>query len=413
MERLPFNSRQNKPENLPQGGFLVWRMYANLMANAKHHLDPSLTKITVGKSGETIDWLAERVKVPFEDKIMVGYGPLQMMHIVAGGGVGFMKPFQALIDELEIDLTLETRATEILVDARGAVKGVKALKNGAEVTVLAKAVVVATGGYAYNPELTVRLDPEKKGTMGIGFPGSTGDGLVMANNVGAALSHTSSLMAVLKDYEIMSRHSGNSATANLSRFIAAPNCVLVGKDARRFVDEKSGGYMTQDLNALIFDQMRKDDLGYVWVISDAATLKSLNVKRGLGMEYISADTAEELARKTGLDPASLAKTIEAYNGYAKTGIDLEFKRDKPAPRVAPFVAVSVMPCEIITNGGVARNEKSEVIRADGLAIPGLYAAGEVTGGVHGGNRLGGNALADIVTFGRIAGRNAAAAALSR
>lgn len=379
-------------------------MYDNLMGNATYRLDPALTRITVGRSGETIDWLAERVKVPFVESILVGYGPLQMMHQVAGGGTGMLKPFMQAITDAKVELMLETRALSLVMNDKGAVKAVKAERAGGEVMIECKSVVIATGGYSNNPGLTALLDPEKAGTFGIGFPGATGDGIIMGNNVGAALSHVNHLMAVLKDYEIMAKHSGTSASAAVSRFIAAPNCVLVGKDGKRFVDEKSGGYMTQELNGPIFSQMRKDGLGYVWAISDAATLKAMGVKRGLGMEFIVADTAEELAKKMGLDPAALAKTIEIYNGYAKDGVDPEFKRVKPAALGAPYVAVSVVPCEIITYGGIARNEKAEVLRADASVIPGLYVAGEAGAN----SAYMGFTLSNAFTWGRIAGGSAAA-----
>lgn len=378
-------------------------MYDNLMNNAKYRLDPVLSEITIRKSGETIDWLQERVKVPFINDIAIGYGPLKMMHMVVGGGIGFQKPFLTLVKELGIDLMLETKATEILLDTKSNVRGVKASKDGSELTILAKAVVVATGGYSNNPVLTAILDPEKEGTMGIGFTGATGDGIIMANNIGAALTHMNHMMFVLKDYEIMTKHNGTSNTANVSRFIAAPNCILVGKDGKRFVDEKSGGYMTQELNSPVFNQMNKDRLGYVWAISDEAALKNLKVSRGLDMEFISAPTPEALAEKMGLDPSALAKTIADYNEYAKAGFDKEFKRTQLATIGAPYVAVSVMPCEIITYGGVARNRKTEVLRADGNVIPGLYVAGEAGGN----SAYMGFTLSNAFTWGRIAGANAA------
>lgn len=379
-------------------------MYDNLMGNASYRLDPALTKITVEKSGETIDWLQDRIQMPFADEIRVGYGPYQMMHVIEGAGAGMHEPFMNALEAANVDLMLETRASEILLNADGSVKGVKAVKDGADVTILCKSVVIATGGYAYNPELTVLLDPEKEGTMGIGFPGATGDGIIMASNVGAALTHTNHMMCVLKDYEIMAEHGGNSNTANVSRFIAVPNLVLVGQDAKRFVDEKSGGYMTQELNVPVFDQMHKDGAGYVWAISDAATLEANGVKRGLDMAFITADTPEALAELMGLDPAALAQTIKSYNGYAEAGFDPEFKRTEMTALAAPYCAVAVMPCEIITYGGVARNERAEVIRADGTSIPGLYVAGEASAN----SAYMGFTLSNCFTWGRIAGENAAA-----
>ena len=120
----------------------------------------------------------------------MAYGPLQMMHTVNGGGAAMAGPFDAALKEAGVKLMLETKATELITDNSGAVVGVRAESKGSKVEIAAKSVVIATGGYAYNPELTARFTPELAGTWGVGFPGSTGDGIIMASNVGAATTHT-------------------------------------------------------------------------------------------------------------------------------------------------------------------------------------------------------------------------------
>lgn len=384
-------------------------MYDNLMSNAVYRLDPELTAITVKESGATIDWLQTRVEIPFTDEIKVGYGPLQMMHVMDGGGMAMKLPFENALSKAGVEVLLETKAVALLMDAEGGVKGVRAQKGNTTIEISAKAVVVATGGYANNPELTALLDPEKAGTFGIGFSGSTGDGIIMACNIGAALTHTNHMMCVLKDYEIMSEHNGNSATANVSRFIAAPNLVLVGQDAKRFVDEKSGGYMTQELNAPVFEQMHKDKVGYVWAITDTASQEELKFARGLEMNFIQADSAEALAEKMELNGEVLAETINRYNEAVANQHDPEFGRLKMTELKAPYIAVKVVPCEIITYGGIARNEKAQVIRADATVIPGLYVAGEAAAN----SAYMGFTLSNCFTWGRIAGANAAAYAAEK
>ena len=383
-------------------------MYANLMSNASYRLDPALTSITLQKSGETVDWMNERLGMVFYD-VIVGYGPLQMMHLVEGAGPAMKTAMEETLAGTEIELMLETKATEILMNEDGSVKGVKASRGADTVIVYADSVVVATGGYAYNPELTARLDPEKAGTWGIGFAGSTGDGIIMASNVGAALTHTGDMMCVLKDYEIMSEHNGTSATANVSSFISRDNTVLLGQDGKRFVNEKDIGYMTQKLNSPVFDQMHKDGVGYVWAISDKASLEAKGVKRGLDMEFITADTFEELAEKMELPVETVVETLTNYNGYVDAGHDPEFGRLLLAKLEAPYCAVKVVPCEIITYGGIARNENAEVIRADGAAIPGLYTAGETSAN----SAYMGFTITNAFAWGRIAGGNAAAYALAK
>jgi len=383
-------------------------MYANLMSNASYRLDPALTTITLEKSGETIDWMNERLGIVFYD-VIVGYGPLKMMHLVEGAGPAMKTAMEATLAGTDVELMLETEATEILMNEDGSVKGVKAVRGADTIIVYADSVVVCTGGYANNPELTARLDPEKAGTWGIGFAGSTGEGIMMASNVGAALTHTGDMMCVLKDYEIMSEHNGTSATANVSTFISRNNTVLLGQDGKRFVDEKDIGYMTQKLNSPVFDQMHKDGVGYVWAIGDKASLEAANVVRGLGMEFITADTFEDLAAKMELPVEAVVETLTNYNSYVDAGHDPEFGRLLLAKLEAPYCAVKVVPCEIITYGGIARNENSEVIRADGTVIPGLYTAGEASAN----SAYMGFTIANAYAWGRIAGDNAAAFALAK
>ena len=389
--------------------YTVDQMYHNLMNNASYRLDPELTMITVEASGRTIDYLHERMGMEFDDTIWTYYGNLQMMHVVTGAGPAMKAAMEKTLANTTIDLQLNTKATEILMNADGSVKGVKAERGNDTVYVYADSVVIATGGYAYNPELTVRLDPEKEGTMGIGWDGATGDGIIMASNVGAALTHLQDMMCVLKDYEIMAFHNGNSTTANVSSFISRDNTVLLGADGTRFCDEKDIGYMTQALNQPIFDQMHRDELGYVWAISDVASLEAKKVVRGLGMEFITADTFEELAEKMELPVEAVVETLTNYNSYVAAGHDPEFGRLLLAELTAPYAAVKVMPCEIITYGGIARNVNAEVIRADGTVIEGLYTAGEASAN----SAYMGFTVSNAYTWGRIAGENAAEYAQSK
>ena len=248
-------------------------MYANLMNNASYHLDPALTKITVENSGKTIDWLIDRVGVKFTDQIDIYYGPLQMMHNVDGAGGGFVTAFTACLDQLGVEIQKGTKLVEVLLDAEGKTEGAVVEAKGKTQRIKARAVMIATGGYAHNAELAARFDPEKAGTFGIGHPNCEGEGLVAASNAGALLSHTNDMMCVVKDYTIMSEHDGTSASANLDGFTNLPNMILVGADGKRFVDEGKKGFMSQNLNGPIFDKIHRDGMGYVWEISDEAKLQ--------------------------------------------------------------------------------------------------------------------------------------------
>lgn len=390
-----------------QGVTLTYdQMYANLMDNASYRLDQALTKITVERSGQTIDWLIDRVKVPFNEKVIVGYGPLEMMHIVEEGGAGFAKAFTDLLDELAVPIETESKLVDIVLDSEGNVAGAVVDTRQGTKRIQAKAIMLATGGYSYNPELTERLDPEKAGTFGIGYLGSEGDGLIAASNAGAMLSHTNDMMCVLKDYVIMSEHEGTSASANVNGFTLLPNMILVGAEGKRFVNEGAPGFMSQDLNGPVFNQMHRDNLGYVWQISDEATIAATEgkTKRGEELEYIKGADAAELAANMGVDPEGLAATIDAYNAAVDAGFDAEFGRVPTAKLEAPFVALPVVPCEIITYGGIGRSENGEVIKADNTPIPGLFVAGEASCN----SAYMGFTLSNCFTWGRIGGQSAAA-----
>lgn len=382
------------------------QMYANLMNNASYRLDPALTKITVENCGKTIDWLIDRVGVKFTDKIDIYYGPLQMMHNVDGAGGGFVTAFTASLEEAGVTTEKSTKLVEVLMDAEGKVEGAVVESKGKMQRIKARAVMVATGGYAYNGEMAGRFDPEKAGTFGIGHPNCEGEGLVAASNVGALLSHTNDMMCVLKDYTIMSEHDGTSASANLNGFTNLANMILVGSDGKRFVNEGAKGYMSQALNGPVFDKIHRDGVGYVWEISDEATVAAAGgkVKRGENLEYVKGSDAAELAANMGVDAAALAETIEAYNAAVDAGVDAQIGGFPTAKLTAPFLAVPVVPCEIITYGGVARTEKGEVMRADGETVPGLFVGGEASCN----SAYMGFTLSNCFTWGRIGAQSAAA-----
>lgn len=379
-------------------------LYNLLMSNADYRLDPELASITVEKSGETIDWLIDTLNVPFEEEIKVGYGPLQMMHVMSGGGMALKEPFEKAIEENNIDLMLETPATELLKDEDGNFIGAIIENNGKKMKIKAKAVILATGGYAGNKDLPGLFNPSYEGILPIGFTGNNGDGLIMADEIGAAIGHTDHLMAVLKDYEILSEMNGNSTTASVSAFVKADSLIFVGAEGKRFMDEKNVGFMSQKLNQPILDQMKKDEVPYVWAITDKKGLEQTKAQRGLDQEFITADTIEDLASKINVDSSMLKSTLETWNLSANNGSDKEFGRTASLTKLeGPFYAVAIAPAHIITYGGVLRNTAAEVIKADGNIINGLYACGEVSAN----SAYMGFTISNAITWGRIAGANAA------
>lgn len=379
-------------------------MYELLMSNSDYKLDPELTRITVAKSGETIDWLIDSVGVKFSEDVAVGYGPLQMMHSVDGGGMGLKDPFLKSLEDRNVELLLETTGKELLTDANGDIVGALASKDGSDYRIKATAIVIATGGYAYNNELPGTLNPMYEGVYKIGHPGATGDGIIMASNKGAAISNSNHLMAVLKDYEILEHHNGNSATANISGLVAGPNMIFVNNQGKRFMDEKSGGYMSQGLNEPILDEMHKTGSDFVWLICDQTNVDAVKAVRGNDMEFIKADTIEELAALIEVDGANLEETVTTWNEYAANGEDADFRRNAHLnPLEGPYYAVAAVPAHIITYGGILRSTDAEVLRIDNTVIPGLFTAGETSSN----SAYMGFTLSNAFTWGRIAGKSAA------
>ncbi|MBS5451224.1 MAG: FAD-dependent oxidoreductase [Coriobacteriia bacterium] len=392
-----------------QGVELTYQeMYDNLAANASYRLDPELMGITIEQSGPSIDWLHERADVPFQPEAVVGYGPLTMMHIVDGAGAALTDALTKAVEASGIPILLETTVTSIVMED-GAVAGVVAKgADGVEKTYSCAGLVIATGGYSMNVDLAARFTPEVAGTMGIGHPCATGDGIIMAANAGACTSHTDSMMCVLKDYTIMTEGTPTSAAADVHGFTSLPNMIMVGSAGTRFYNEGAKGYMSQDLNRPVFDQMHKDGLGYVWMVSDKAAIDATEgkTKRGEDREYATGDTPEALAEAMGVDAAGLAATIEAYNAAVDTGFDAEFGRVPTQKLEPPFFALPVTPCSIITYGGILRDKDSQVLRADGEKIPGMFCCGETSCN----SAFMGFTISNAVTWGRIAGAGAAKAA---
>lgn len=286
---------------------------------------------------------------------------------------------------------LNTRAVALLRDGNGPVYGVKAVdKSGNEVVLLCKAVVIATGGFSANVEMRSKYDPRFDATVGTtNHPGATGDGIIIAQEIGADV--------VGMDYIQCIAVSGGLVTLDVGAMI------YVNLEGNRFADE---GARRDVLTEAVFAQPSKK----VWVITDEKSQKAYDVdamvKKGT---QLRADTIEELAAQMRMDPAKLRATMDRYNKFAEAGKDDDFHKGVITQTIThpPYYAGLGQPLVHHTMGGLRINVNAEVLDIHGNTIPGLFAAGEVTGGIHGTNRVGGNAILDITVFGRIAGNSAA------
>ncbi len=357
----------------------------------------ALVTVMAEKSAAGIDWL-DSIGAPLPKVSFSGGATNARIHSPEdGSGVGayLVTAFLKKMDALGVNVMYDTKATELIM-TDGAITGVKAEGKTAKYKINAKAVILTTGGFGSNEDMIVKYKPELKGTVKTGSPGATGDGIVMAEEVGAALV----------DIEQIQLHPTveQGTSMLITEGVRGDGAILVNQSGKRFINELltrdvvSAGELAQEggYAYLIFDQRLRDGL------------KAIEKYVSIGITT-QADTIEELAEKIGADPATLAQTLSDWNQYVADKNDAEFGRDTGMEHdlsVAPYYAIKIAPGIHHTMGGVKINTDAAVINTKNQVIPGLFAAGEVTGGVHGGNRIGGTAVTDIVVFGTIASDSA-------
>ena len=384
----------------PTGYFdSVELMELDTMIGGKGINDPELVETLCANSADAIDWLDEH-GITLHNVSSFGGASVKRIHrpVNAEGktvSVGsYMIPLlQENCEKAGVKMMLDTTATEILTDANGAAVGVKATgASGETVTVNAKAVVLASGGFGANLDMVVKYKPELKGFMTTNAPGIQGQGIEMAQAIGAATVD-------MDQIQIHPTVEANTA-ALITEGLRGDGAILINEEGQRFIDEVG----TRDVvSAAEIAQTGS----YSWLVVDQAMADASGVIQGyIKKGYtVTGATYEELGKAMGVDAAAFAETMEKWNGYVEAKNDPDFGRTSFANplNTAPYYAVKVTAGVHHTMGGLKINANTEVLNEKGEVIPGLFAAGEVTGGVHGANRLGGNAVADFTVFGRIAG----------
>ncbi|MBR7928052.1 flavocytochrome c [Aerococcaceae bacterium zg-ZUI334] len=374
--------------------------------------NPKLIDRLAENAYPAIQWLEEN-GMEFKDYIFTVLGGLwsRAHKPELPLGTGYIQTYTHYIEEHSEDISVytDTKANKLIVKD-GRVVGVEAENNGKTVTFTAtKGVILATGGFGANVEMRDQYNtiwPSLTNIKTTNHTGATGDGINLAKDAGAQLFG-------LEDIQLLPM--GDPETGSLSGNIeqGVQNRLFVNKEGKRFVDEgQRRDVMTKAL-------MEQTDAS-MWVIVDqhsyptGDTLNNFNESIDSLVEHgraFKADTLEELAEKIGVDPEAFVASVEEFNKAVDGEISDPFGRTLFDKKIdtAPFYAGARVPTVHHTMGGVVINENAEVLDTNGNIIPGFFAAGEVTGGIHGTNRLGGNALADITVFGRIAGENAAKA----
>ncbi|HLO68198.1 MAG TPA: flavocytochrome c [Holophaga sp.] len=362
--------------------------------------DPELVGILARESAASVAYL-ESLGADLSDVGRLGGATAARAHRPSGGaavGAHIVGVLRKAAASRKVDVRVNSRVVRLLEDKAGRVTGVEVegLHRGRYV-IRAGAVVLAAGGFSSNPARVAKYQPAFQGMTSSNQPGATGDGLDLGEAIGGGLKHMDQIQI----------HPSVAAGSRIliTEAVRGNGAILVNREGRRFFNEIG----TRDaVSQAILRQGGRS----AWLVFDEGVRKSLKQIDGyfhLGLVK-AGDTPETLAQTLGMPPAELRATLDAYNAAVDAKADAAFGRaDLPrALRTPRFFAIEVKPGIHYTMGGLRIDAGTRVLATDGAAIPGFYAAGEVTGGTHGANRLGGNSISQTITFGRIAGRNAAA-----
>ncbi len=370
----------------------------------------------------TLTWLEDEIGIPFKsDYIFMAIGgkwarghQIDMVEATGAEGDNGGSVYISKLEEYAADhgaiIETESPVTSLIVDDSGSVIGCEATRtDGSLITVYADSTILTTGGYGANADLVLKYsDGAITTTLHSCSVTSTGDGLSLAEDVGGNLINLDQIQVhplgdPIDDCGCVSEFVGN--------WLSATEYLFVNKEGERFINEDATRY---EISMAELDQTD----GQMWLIVDSSEIADDDTRDELiaslladGHSYV-ADTLEELAEEIGVDPDVLTATVEKYNEGMRAGED-EYGKSATEESVieqGPFYASLRTPTVHYTMGGIEINLDTQVVDTEGNVIPGLYAAGEVTSGIHGNNRLGGNAYPDIMTFGRIAGLTAAAEA---
>ncbi len=374
--------------------------------------DMKVINVMTHQALDAAKWCRDYLGVQFEDDNLFffgGHSRKRALIPVGHTGTEFIAKFQAKADELGIPVITNMKAEELIKDKDGRVVGVKATMDGAEYTFNAKGgVVLATGGFGANPEMVKKYNPKiDERFKTTDAPGTTGEALYMAERAGAELVN----MGYIQTYPICDPISGAIELIADARFDGA---IMLNQEGKRFVEELQ---RRDVLSEAILNQTGR----YCWVLWNDNIGKISNTVKAHANEYeaftkqgimATCDDLKCIADFTKIPFDQLQATVKRVTDMAGKGNDKDFKHRAGLMDMSQgkYYVIKAVPSTHHTMGGVRINEKAEALTADGKVIPGLWAAGEVTGVTHGTNRLGGNAYTDIIVFGRIAGEAAAQAA---
>ncbi|GEK90721.1 flavocytochrome c [Alkalibacterium kapii] len=373
--------------------------YEETFAGGGETNNEELLNYMVDNSADSINWL-DSIGITLDNLTTTGGMSVERTHRPTDGSAVGEYLVNGLLDNIEerdIPLFVNSQVTAIL-EEDGAISGIEVLVDQTDKrTISSEAVVVATGGFGANPEMIVENDPELEGFVTTNHEGSTGTGIEMIS----ALSGDLVDMSDIQIHPTVEQSSGYLIT----EAVRGEGAILVSNEGVRFTNEMD----TRDkVSANIIALPEKK--AYL-IFDDGVKERVLAIEKYASEGFVkSADTIEELAEDMALNADNLKDTLETWNNSVAEGVDEEFNRTTAMDEdlsTGSYHAIEIAPGVHHTMGGVKINSLTEVLKTDGTKVNGLYAAGELTGGLHGSNRIGGNAVADIIIFGRQAGKQAA------
>ena len=377
--------------------------------------DMKVINVMTANALDAAKWCRDYLGVRFEDDNLFffgGHSRKRALIPVGHTGTEFIAKFQAKADELGIPVITDMKAEELIKDKTGRVVGVKATSHGATYTFNAKGgVVLATGGFGANKAMVKKYNPKiDERFKTTDAPGTTGEALYMAKRAGAQLVNR----GYIPTYPICDPISGVSELMADSRFDGA---IMLNQEGKRFVEEL-------ERRDVLSEAILKQTGNYCWVLWNDNIGKISNTVKEHPTEYeaftkqgimATCPDLKCIADFTKMPLKQLESTVKRVSSMAGKGNDKDFHHRGGLMDMSEgqYYVIKAVPSTHHTMGGVRINEKAQALTAKGQVIPGLWAAGEVTGVTHGTNRLGGNAYTDIIVFGRIAGEAAAFEAAAR
>ncbi|MCR8641960.1 flavocytochrome c [Paenibacillus sp. N1-5-1-14] len=357
--------------------------------------DKEMLRYFVDNSAAAIDWL-DSIGITLSNITITGGMKEKRTHRPADGsavGQYLVNGLVKNVQEKGIPLFVNANVKEI-TSKDGKATGVKvSFSENTDKTISAKSVIITSGGFGANMDMIAKVRPDLKGLVTTNQKGSTGDGINMIEKMGGTTVDLDQIQVHPTVQQEQSYLIGEA--------LRGEGSILVTSDGKRFTNEMA----TRDTVTAAINKVKDKS---AWLVFDSGVRsRAKAVEQYNKMGFVkTADSAEALAKEIGVPADELKKTLDGWNSAVNNKKDAEFGRATGMEHdlaTAPYYAIKIGPGIHYTMGGVRINTNTEVLDKSGKPIPGLYAAGEVTGGLHGQNRIGGNSVAEIIIFGRQAG----------